>query len=549
MPPYAENDFSQMVDEILEEYWRFSPSFATFAGIHKYDHELDHVDKETQKNFQNKLQNWLGILGKFKKDGGLSSDNYLDAEMLICNLEKDIISFNLFNRFDRDPSFYPSTAIFSCLIFTMRDFCPKEERYRLLTLRLKEIPRYLMEAKNNLSSAESIPKIWLEMAREITLSGRQFFTHLIMHTSGEILSLKNDILAAATLASKGFEDYLKFLEGELSAKPDGSFASGKEYFDFIMKRHHLLPYDSQDLEEIGLEYIEKTIREMQSVARSIDPSKNWEEIISDIKRDAPSPDLLLEHYRQEIRRTKNFIIERDLITIPENETLDVIETPLSERPTLPYAAYMAPAPFEDNQRGLFWVTPVDSDSPERAAEQMAGHSKAAVEVRALHEGYPGHHLQLCIANRLNSKVRRVFGTTVFVEGWALYCEELMKQLGYYTGRRTELIQLKDQLWRACRVLIDARLHTGKLDFESAVDLLINTAKIERYNAEAEVRRYSQTPSQPMSYLIGKIEIMRFAGEYRKRFPNLPLKAFHNRLLSYGSIPISLLRSAILGTNH
>jgi len=469
--------------------------------------------------------------------------------MLICNLEKDIISFDLFNRFDRDPSFYPGVAIFSCLIFTMRNFCPKEERYRLLALRLKEIPRFLKEAKNNLSAAESIPRIWLEMGREITLSGKQFFTHLMMHTSGEIPSLRNDILAAATLASKGFEDYLKFLENELSAKPDGSFSSGKDYFDFIMKRHHLLPYDSQNLEEIGLEYIEKTIQEMQSVAKSIDPGKNWEEIINEIKKDAPSADLLLDHYRREIIKTKKFIIEKDLITLPENETLEVIETPMSERPTLPYAAYMAPAPFEDDQRGFFWVTPVDSDSPERAAEQLAGHSKAAIEVRALHEGYPGHHLQLCIANRLKSRVRRVFGTTVFIEGWALYCEELMKQFGYYSGKRTELIQLKDQLWRACRVLIDARLHTGKLDFKSAVDLLIKTAKIERHNAEAEVRRYSQTPSQPMSYLIGKIEIMRLAGEYRKRYPNLPLKDFHNRLLSYGSIPISLLSTTILGTNQ
>ncbi len=461
---HADNDFPPIVDKILEEYWKYSPSAATFAGIHKYDHELDHVDQSTRRAFQARLRYWLDILNGFKQGGHLSLENYLDAEVLICNLEKDIISFDLFDRFDRDPSFYPGTAIFSCLIFTMRDFLPKEERYRLLALRLKEIPRFMIEAKENLRRADSIPRVWLEMAREITLSGRPFFTHVMLHTSGEIPSLRNDLLAAATLATKSFDDYMKFLENELSSKPNGTFASGKEYFDFILKKHHLLPYDSQNLEEIGLEYIDKTLREIKEVAYSIDPRKSWEEVISDIKSDTPAPESLLDYYRQEMNRTRAFVIAKDLVSLPEGESLEVMETPPSERPTLPYAAYMPPAPFEDNQQGFFWVTPADASSRERAAEQLTGHSKAAIEVRALHEGYPGHHLQLCVANRLNSKIRRVFGTTVFVEGWALYCEDLMKQLGYYTGKKTELIQLKDQLWRACRVLIDARLHTGKFDF-------------------------------------------------------------------------------------
>jgi uncharacterized protein (DUF885 family) len=549
MNQYDNDSFRKLVEEILDETWKTYPTMATQAGIHEYDDQLDHVDSAAQNAFIKNNRKWLNELAEFEREGKLASDTLIDLKVLRANIEKDIATGTLFNRLITDPSIYPGTAIFGCLIFIMRDFLPKDERYRLLTMRLRDIPRYLSEAKDNLRGADSIPGIWLDMARKMISDGQQFFTHLITGTAEEIKSLKNDILSSATLAARAFDDYYAFLNTELARKPEGSFASGREYFDILLKEYHLLPYDADDLEEIGLEYIEKIGREMKLVAAEIDPGKSPEELIAAIKSETPSPEELLSQYRKEIIRTRRFVIEQNLVTIPDGESLEVIETPLSERATLPYAAYMPPAPFEKEQRGFFWVTPITGEAPEkRRKEQLAGHSRAAIEIRTLHEGYPGHHLQLCTANRLPSKVRQLFGTAVFVEGWALYCEELMKRAGYYSGKKTELIQLKDQLWRACRVVIDARLHTGKCSFKDAVDMLVDISCLERYNAEAEVRRYSQTPTQPMSYLIGKIEIERLLGDCRKKYPDLPVKELHNRLLSYGSIPISLIREDMLGTN-
>jgi uncharacterized protein (DUF885 family) len=228
--------------------------------------------------------------------------------------------------------------------------------------------------------------------------------------------------------------------------------------------------------------------------------------------------------------------------------LEIIPTPMVFRPTYPYAGYMSPGPFETDQRGYFWVTPIDNMAdPDRQKEQLAGHSLAAIEVRTLHEGYPGHHLQLCQANRIASKVRRLFSSTVFIEGWALYCEEKFRELGYYRDRKTELIQLKDQLWRACRIVIDVGLHTGQMTFDDAVDMLVDVARLEKVNARAEVKRYSLSPTQPMSYLIGKIEIERFADRFFSRFPQKNMRRFHDELLSYGSIPIALVEKAVVGT--
>jgi uncharacterized protein (DUF885 family) len=542
--------FENLVDEYLEELWRYSPIQATFAGIHKYDGLLDPVDPKTRSVFFEKMKDWVIRLDLLAKHDYLTRDNWLDLIILKTNLIKDIAAEKSFNRNIYDPSLYPGSAILACLILLMRNFASREERYHSLISRLNGISSYLASAKENLLLAESIPPLWHNMALEMIQSGQKFFTQIITRHAEEIPSLKYDLMTAATLASKAFDDYQNFIETDLVAKPHGSFACGREYFDLLLHDYHLLSYDSIELEKIGEKHIDSTLSEMHRVAAEIDHRKDLLTLIEEIKSDTPSAEGLLEYYREEMFRTREFVIENDLVTLPVEESLEIIETPDSERSTFPYAGYMSPAPFEKEQKGLFWVTPIDIHAgAEQAKEQLAGHSRAAIEVRSLHEGYPGHHLQLCLANKLPSKIRRLLGTSVFAEGWALYCEELMKQRGFYSSKKTVLIQLKDQLWRACRIVIDVKLHTGQYSFDDAVEMLVNVARLERCNAEAEVRRYSQNPTQPMSYLIGKIELEKLLGDYYKLYPHITLKEFHDRLLSFGTIPIELVRHELMGTNY
>ena len=349
--------------------------------------------------------------------------------------------------------------------------------------------------------------------------------------------------------SEAFKKYTEFLAEDLSQKPPGEFASGKEYFEFLLREFHRLPYTAVEIEKIGHHFVRKTIDEIKRLAAEIEPGKDWTDVIEDAKAETPSSDGLLDCYRDEIKRSRDFIIEKNLVSVPDGESLSVIETPASHRSTYPYAAYLMAPPFEEAQEGIFWVTPVEETASEaKQKEQLSGHSRAAIAIRSIHEGYPGHHLQFCHANRVESKVRRLFGTSVFAEGWALYCEELMRDEGYLNDNATRLIQLKDQLWRACRIVIDVGLHTGSMDFDGAVDMLVDIARLERGNAVAEVNRYTQSPTQPMSYLIGKIEIENLLESYKSEFPEFTLKEFHDKLLSYGTIPVGLVRNFMLGTN-
>ncbi|UCD95284.1 MAG: DUF885 domain-containing protein [Candidatus Zixiibacteriota bacterium] len=541
--------FQKLIDEFLEEYYRAFPHEATFLGIHKYDDRLDHVDLNTRREFLIKEASLLEKLGDLRKEGMLSADAFLDLEVLSAKLKYDITSGRIFDRFRNDPSVYPDTAVFSCLMLLLREFAPREQRLLSLISRMKEIPRFFIEAKDNLRQAEAIPGVWLDIAEHMTSSAQHFFSDVILNVSGEIESLKNDLLAAATLASKAFKDYLVYLQTELSRKPECNFAAGEEYFDFLLKEYHMLDYSRDEIEAIGLRYIGEAIDQIKTMAAEIDPRRDWIEIVEDIKSDTPAPEYLLDYYRGEMSRTREFVLDHDLVSFPDRESLEIIETPPMHRSIYPYAAYLMPAPFETDQRGFFWVTPIDMNAPDgKIQQQLSGHCKAAVAVKALHEGYPGHHIQLCRANGIRSKIRRIVSTSVFAEGWALYCEELMKEKGFYPDVRSIIIQLKDQLWRACRVVIDVRLHTGKFRFDEAVEMLVGTARLEEVSAEAEVRRYTQTPTQPMSYLIGRIEIERLYNDFRKKYPHVSLKDFHDRLLSYGTIPIRLVHEQLVGTN-
>jgi uncharacterized protein (DUF885 family) len=131
-------------------------------------------------------------------------------------------------------------------------------------------------------------------------------------------------------------------------------------------------------------------------------------------------------------------------------------------------------------------------------------------------------------------------SSLFAEGWALYCEQMMGEQGYYADPRTRLFQLKDMLWRGARVVIDASLHTGQMTFDEAVNLLVDEAKLARSQAEGEVRRYTMTPTQPMTYAMGKHAIL----ELRKEHAKLPLREFHDKVLSHGTIPLALVKRAM-----
>jgi len=280
---------------------------------------------------------------------------------------------------------------------------------------------------------------------------------------------------------------------------------------------------------------------MRELAKRIDPkAKDWPEVVAKIKSHHPTAKDLLASYRSELARARKFLVDKDVVTLPEGDDCEVIETPPFQRTTVT-AAYDQPPPFDSVTKGLFFVTPVDPKASAKEQEQMLRENDHGDQVdTTTHEAYPGHHLQLSIARRYPSVVRKATGPAIFAEGWALYAEELMSELGMYTEEE-RMMQLEWTLVRAARILIDVGLHTRGMKFDEAVAVLTDKVHLEHALAVSEVKRYTESPTQPSSYLVGREKIMAIRERAKKAWgSDFTLKRLHDALLSHGTIAPGLV---------
>ena len=536
------SEFRQLADQILESFWRSSPYVATFFGIHKYDHELDNVDADYLMDVNKERKDFLNQLEGLDEKK-LKPEERIDWQLLKNLLKSSTREFEEIRYWQKNAAEYAGLCVDALHILFLREFAPIEERAAAILSRMKQIPRFLRDSKRNLKDA---PQIFTKLAIETNNGGQHFLQTIAAKLSDLVPAIASDIEKASKEAAAAIADYGHFLETELLPKSKGAFAIGAEYFNFKLKTDHMLPYTAEQILDYGHTQKRSTEEALSQIARQINKGKTWVQTVEDIKDHHPQASDLLSTYKTEMERARKFIQDKDLVSIPPAEELEVIDTPAFYRPVLPYAAYMNPAPFERQQKGYFFVTPVDENMPVAQQEEtLRGHSFYGIPVTALHEGYPGHHLQLVHANYLKNKLRRILNTNVFIEGWALYCEEMMYEAGFYSDPRSRLLQLKDQLWRACRVIIDVQLHTKRMTYEEAVNLLVDCAKLQKVHAEKEVTRYTFSPTQPMSYLIGKKQILDLKNDYQKNTGDkFALKGFHDKLLSFGSIPVCLIRKEL-----
>jgi uncharacterized protein (DUF885 family) len=540
----ADRAFDRFRNDLFECFLDEYPTWGTWMGLHQYDGKFAKYDPASIRNRRRRMAALLKRAGKFKL-ANLEGDDRVDAELARRELAYWLYWMERLPDHQREPSAYVNEILFGLYVLIQRGAQPKDKRARNLLRRMRQVPRVLREAMVNL---ENPPKEFTESAI-LEAQGALGFLQATVPAfiaslrGAEYRKLRDDLRGATERAEKVFARFIAFLQDDLLPRSQGKFAVGKPMFNYILKNHHHVDEDADSLLRLGRKYLRETKAELAKVARQLSRTKSWERLVNEIKRNHPSNAQLVNYYAKEMKRARDFVRQHKLVTIPRGEKLRVVPTPAFAAPVIPYAAYLSPATYEAKKEGFFWVTQVPAGTPRgRAKEQLEGHPRAGIVVTALHEAYPGHHLQITTATYHPDKLRHLFGTSVFVEGWALYCEEMMWEQGFYSDPRSRLLQLKDTLWRACRVIIDVSLHTGKMSFDQAVKFLVKEAKLEEVNAIAEVRRYCQTPTQPMSYLMGKKLILELRRDYEQRAgKKFNLRRFHDQLLSHGSIPVKYVR--------
>lgn len=539
----AEKEFYTRAEAWLMRVLEQNPVAATQLGDHRWDDQLGDYRPEA---LEHRHQEMTDALAEFQAmdPGGFGLEADIDHTLLVKLLASFVRQYEKIQGHRRDPGGYLNEALGGIVILLMREFAPLPERLRSALGRTRDVPRILDEARLSIVPAE-VPRVWAETMLEQARQAPGLFLGLLPAMAAQAApELEADFVECGPAAAEAVQAYTAYVKDEILPHATEEFAAGRELFDELLRETHLVDYDAEELLETGWRLFRETQEQMEVVSREIDPQRPVREILEAAKADHPGADELLDAYRQAMAESRQYVIDHHIATIPPGESLVVVETPVYLRPIIPYAAYMQPGILEEQQEGVFLVTPVDPEAPaEEQEEKLKGHFWAKLPITALHEAYPGHHLQLVWANRSASLPRRMgsFLSTLFVEGWAFYCEELLEQLGYISEPVQRLGRLSDQLWRAARIILDVSLHTRGMSVEEGVQFLVDECQLEPTNALAEVRRYAESPTQPQSYLMGKLAIVELVEDYRRARPDATLRAVHDAILSSGSLPPRLMR--------
>ena len=543
----TEQAFYARSEHWLQRLLERKPVAATEAGDHRWDDRLADVSAAAIESDYRELR---GALDEFQAmdTSSFRLDARIDQQLIVQILKQFVRQYEKLKLHLRNPGNYLDEAVAGVFLLILKEFAPLPERLRSALGRVREVPRVLEDGRRNIVPTE-VPRVWAEITLEQAEQAPGLFLGLLPYMAGEAApELQAELAEAGQAAAQAIQAYAEWVQNEVLPQAAGDFAVGRELFDEMLREDHMVDYNADQLLETGWQQFHATRAQMEAVAQEIDANKPVKELLEAAKADHPTAEGLLDAYREQMTAIRRYVIDQGIASIPPGETLRIVETPAYLRPIIPYAAYMAPGLLEEKQEGIFIVTPVDPSAPPEEQEQkLRGHYWAKLPITALHEAYPGHHLQLVWANRQETIPRRMgsFLATLFIEGWAFYCEELLEQMGYIAQPVQRLGRLSDQLWRAGRIILDVSLHTRGMSVDEAVQFLVQECSLEPTNALAEVRRYTQSPTQPQSYLMGKLAILELVADYRSAHPDASLRQVHDALLGSGSLPPRLMRQRLL----
>jgi len=411
---------------------------------------------------------------------------------------------------------------------------------------LERAPRVLALGRRQLMAP---PPLWIRLAVGTAASYSRFLREefLARVTERAPDSLRAGLRDAGDAARAALDAYAAFLRDTLVAGAESSWQAGEAYYDRVLGDANFLPYTAASMIAEGRRIHAATKLALDSLAAQLRPGTAWRVLADEMRTRHPDAGAITAAYEAASRRVKALLIRDALVTLPPCEDLTFVPTPPQLRETYAWGGYGGIQDREGVAVGRFFVTDVvPGMSSAEVNEKLRTQNNGWIAVIALHEGYPGHHLQSVYQRRAERSIRRRGGNTYYQEGWALYAEHWMARAGLFDTPDARLAQLQMRLWRTARVIIDPSLHTGRMSYEEAVQFFVDDVGLERSAAEAEVNRFTTWPTQAPSYIIGWLEIERLKRDIMTaegaRFSE---RRFVERILESGGLPPALMRRAVL----
>ena len=472
---------------------------------------------------------------------GLSVEAQFERDLELHNVRQNVFEADEIRRWERRSSAAGDLGDAVFLLFA-RGAAPLAERLERITDRLEAATGYLAAARTRAQGAQVA--LWQQVDARYAADLPSLFAE-VRAAAGPVLpepelARLDRAIAGANIA---LESHGAWLDETLAGATD-DWPLGTERYDELIRLRAFGDLDADAILAIGNEQLQANLEARRATARELDPDADLATVIDRLKHDHPATfEEALDGYRDVMARSRAYLIEHGLATVPDDEVIEVIETPEYLRSVMPFAAYFSPARFDADQRGLYIVTPAVDDDP----NAMLEHYRASISNTSIHEAYPGHHLQLAVAAKHPSLTRMLTDAPEFVEGWGMYSEQMMREQGFDAGPAFRTAMYTDAVWRACRIILDVRMHRGELTPDEATDFLVEHTSFEVANARAEIRRYTYTPGYQLSYLLGKVLILGMREEeQRRRGAAFSLRDFHDTLLRNGSLPIAFHRRLLRG---
>ncbi|HKS04675.1 MAG TPA: DUF885 domain-containing protein [Gemmatimonadaceae bacterium] len=515
--------------------WRDSlyPVASSDAGLHTWDDKLTDYRmsavNERREYVARLLARVNALPGELWK-----TDERVDWYLFRAQLEGVDFFARVRKPEESDPQVYVSEIANSVFSLLKKDFASQRQRALSATARLEQAPELLRTARTNLTSPV---KLYAQLAIASARGGDDLYKTSLMTLVEDVsMAERRRMVAARDSAIMALHEFADWLEDRLASMPDWT-PMGEAEYNYLLKHVLLLPLDATQVEMLGQSELAR-YRGLEAMLKdpsmaSPDPSRS-----PHIPRDQAA---FLAAYESRQKEIVDFLSRNRLVTIPNYMgPFRIRQLPEAFKPTSPGGFMNPPGVYDKDNSGFYFIPTYDPKS-----ENF--YIRAAIEdPRPIlgHEGIPGHFLQLSIANHLSNEIRRQHFDNTFIEGWALYGEEMLARQGLYSETSAAYGQvLRLSRYRAARIGVDVNLHTGRWTFEDAVNYFMEAGGLDREAAQGEAAGAAVSPSQKIGYMVGKWQINRLLGKYRDNQSNkFKLGQFHDELISYGSLPVSIVEA-------
>ncbi len=542
--PTKDQKFESLSHHYIEQFLRMNPEWATYLGDHRYDHLLNDYSVAAVERDLEFTRSYLDSLAAIDVDR-LGSTNKIDYKILRENLQSMVFQLDTLRENEWNPRVYNLGGAIYAL--TAREFAPLRDRLLDVKERLTAIPSVIEHAKVNLKNP---PKIHTETAilqnkGTISLIRDELNTFL-----DKVPELKDELAPVQADAVAALEEYGTWLEEELLPQSTGDPRIGDKNYrrklrytlESDLSKEEILQRAEADLTETQETMYETALPLYRKYFPNItDPDKLEDRktvikfVLDKLAATHPTNETIVDLAKADLESCTEFVRSKSLVTVPE-EPIKIIVMPEFAR-GVSVAYCDSPGPLEQHGETFYAISPTPADWTKRRVESFfREYNNFMLQDLSVHEAMPGHYLQLAHSNKFEAptKVRGIFYSGTFVEGWATYAEQLMVEHGY-GGPEVKMQQLKMGLRLIINAIIDQKIHTAGMTEQEAMDLMMNEGFQEEGEAAGKWRRALLTSTQLSTYYVGNTEVNDIRKAYEAKMgTDVDQKAMHDLMLSFGS---------------